>query len=191
MRVLIATIVLFFVFSSVSHGETSEPIKPVPQEEFTYIKPIVDPVKRSPLPTKPALTTKEAEPEVILKIPIVKKITVKATGNSFASGFASWYCRAGQSPCRSGYPDTAHPDYYAAAGPALRIAFGGRESSKAYVGKFVKVCNVNKACVTVKLIDWCQCFYKTAQEKVLDLYYDAYKAILPTGSSNKIKVYRQ
>jgi hypothetical protein len=80
------------------------------------------------------------------------------------SGPASWYCRAGVSPCTSTHPDGGGFDAYAAAGPKLRAAIG-----PGWRGRIVLVDGVR-----VKLIDWCQCFKGERQEKLLDLYYDVY-----------------
>jgi hypothetical protein len=83
------------------------------------------------------------------------------------SGAASWYCRAGASPCTSGYPDGSGFDAYAAAGPRLRAALGS-----GWRGRIVYVDGVR-----VKLIDWCQCHAGESNEKLLDLYYDVYARV--------------
>ncbi len=92
-----------------------------------------------------------------------------ATGSSShsISGSASWYCRAGSSPCTSGYPDGGGFDAYAAAGPRLRAAIGS-----SWRGKIVSVDGIR-----VKLIDWCQCFQGQSNEKLLDLYYDVFARV--------------
>lgn len=38
--------------------------------------------------------------------------------------------------------------------------------------------------VRVKIIDWCQCYKGTSEEKLIDLYYDVY---LLTGGNIKIR----
>ena len=79
-------------------------------------------------------------------------------------GYASYYCRAGSSPCTYGYSDVAGFQAYAAAGPALRAAIGsGWRGSIVYVDG-----------IRVKLIDWCQCYKGESNEKLLDLYYDVF-----------------
>jgi hypothetical protein len=84
-------------------------------------------------------------------------------------GYASYYCRAGSSPCTVNYPDTGGIQAYAAAGPDLRAALGsGWRGSIVYVDG-----------IRVKLIDWCQCYSGESNEKLLDLYYDVFKR---TGS---------
>lgn len=90
------------------------------------------------------------------------------------SGAASYYCRAGSSPCTSGYPDGSGFNAYAAAGPRLRAALGA-----GWRGKVVLVDGIR-----VKLIDWCQCYQGEANEKLLDLYYDVFAR---TGSSVTIR----
>jgi hypothetical protein len=85
------------------------------------------------------------------------------------SGRASWYCRAGASPCTYTHPDGGGFDAYAAAGPRLRAAIGS-----GWRGKIVYVDGVR-----VQLIDWCQCYEGEPHEKLLDLYYDVFSR---TGS---------
>jgi hypothetical protein len=86
------------------------------------------------------------------------------SGNS-VSGTASWYCQPGVSACHYQYPG----GYYAAAGPALRVGD--------WRGRAVRVCGAG-GCVTVRLIDWCQCY----GTRVIDLYSDAFRAIAPLSS---------
>jgi hypothetical protein len=90
------------------------------------------------------------------------------------TGLASWYCRAGSSPCTYGYPDGSGFNAYAAAGPALRAAIGPD-----WRGRIITVDGVR-----VKLIDWCQCYRGEPHEKLLDLYYDVYKR---TGANVRIR----
>lgn len=102
------------------------------------------------------------------------KPVVAATTTHRISGVASWYCRAGSSPCTSGYPDDGGVDAYAAAGPRLRAAIGS-----SWRGKVILVDGLR-----VKLIDWCQCYQGESNEKLLDLYYDVFAR---TGSSVTIR----
>ena len=90
------------------------------------------------------------------------------------TGFASWYCRAGVSPCTYGHPDGSGFNAYAAAGPKLRAAIGPD-----WRGRVITVDGIK-----VKLIDWCQCYRGEPHEKLLDLYYDVYKR---TGTSVRIR----
>ena len=106
-------------------------------------------------------------------LPATKPVVVATTTHRI-SGTASWYCRAGASPCTSGYPDDGGVDAYAAAGPRLRAAIGS-----SWRGKVVLVDGLR-----VKLIDWCQCYQGESNEKLLDLYYDVYAR---TGSSVTIR----
>jgi hypothetical protein len=86
------------------------------------------------------------------------------SGNQ-VSGAASWYCQTGVSACHHQYPG----GYYAAAGPALRVGD--------WRGRAVRVCGAG-GCVTVRLIDWCQCY----GTRVIDLYSDAFRQIAPLSS---------
>ena len=79
-------------------------------------------------------------------------------------GPASWYCRAGVSPCTNTNPDLGGFDAYAAAGPKLRAAIG-----PSWRGSIIWVDGIR-----VRLIDWCQCYRGESNEKLLDLYYDVY-----------------
>lgn len=103
-----------------------------------------------------------AQPPVRAAKPIVVEAGPVTT--HVLSGPASWYCRAGVSPCTNMQPDAGGFDAYAAAGPKLRAAIG-----PSWRGSIVWVDGIR-----VKLIDWCQCYRGESQEKLLDLYYDVY-----------------
>ena len=90
------------------------------------------------------------------------------------SGYATYYCWAGSSPCTVNYPDGGGFDGYAAAGPGLRAAIGS-----GWRGTIVYVDGVR-----VKLIDWCQCYEGQSNEKLLDLYHDVFAR---TGSPVTIR----
>ena len=110
---------------------------------------------------------------IVTPTPRPQTSTVTTTSHRI-SGTASWYCRAGSSPCTSGYADDGGYDAYAAAGPRLRAAIGS-----SWRGKVVTVDGLR-----VKLIDWCQCYQGESNEKLLDLYYDVFAR---TGSSVTIR----
>ena len=76
----------------------------------------------------------------------------------------TYYCKAGSSRCTRGYPDGPGIDYYAAAGPSLRVGD--------WRGRVVSV-TANGRTIQVKLIDWCFC----GGDHFIDLYYDAFKAL--------------
>ena len=114
-----------------------------------------DPGLSTPPPERPQPSIKVAAPIVV---PIVPKTTHAISGN------ASYYCRAGISPCTYSHPDVGGIDAYAAAGPRLRAAIGS-----GWRGTIVYVDGVR-----VQLIDWCQCYEGQANEKLLDLYYDVF-----------------
>lgn len=101
-------------------------------------------------------------------------VDVKPVTTHVLRGPASWYCRAGVSPCTNTNPDLGGFDAYAAAGPKLRAAIG-----PSWRGSIVWVDDIR-----VKLIDWCQCYKGEPQEKLLDLYYDVYKR---TGTNVRIR----
>jgi len=80
------------------------------------------------------------------------------------SGTPTWYCKAGRSRCTKGYPDVAGQQFYAAAGPSLRVG--------SWRGRTVSV-TANGITIKVKLIDWCAC----GGDHFLDLYWDAFDAL--------------
>jgi len=144
---------------------------------------------RDPWLATPAPPSERARPSVPVAKPIVRPVPTPppspagdatAGGGSNAStkhsisGFASWYCRAGISPCTYGHPDGSGFDAFAAAGPALREAIGPD-----WRGRVIKVDGIK-----VKLIDWCQCYQGEPNEKLLDLYNDVYKR---TGTNVHIR----
>jgi hypothetical protein len=115
-----------------------------------------------------------AQPDVPESTPLIvpaptptatPKPTVTATHS--ISGLASWYCRAGVSPCTVNHPDTSGFNAYAAAGPRLRRALGSD-----WRGSIIYVDGIR-----VKLIDWCQCYEGESNEKLLDLYYDIFARV--------------
>ena len=96
---------------------------------------------------------------IVVNVPPPKPVTTHVL-----RGPASWYCRAGVSPCTNTNPDVGGFDAYAAAGPKLRAAIG-----PSWRGAIVYVDGIR-----VQLIDWCQCYKGEPHEKLLDLYYDVY-----------------
>lgn len=101
-------------------------------------------------------------------------VSVNPPATHVLSGRASWYCRAGSSPCTENHPDSTSFDAYAAAGPKLRAALGS-----GWRGRIVSVDGIR-----VKLVDWCQCYQGQSNEKLLDLYYDVFAR---TGSAVTIR----
>ena len=88
------------------------------------------------------------------------------SGTGSISGKASWYCGLG-SPCPHGY--SGGP--YAAAGPGLRAAICGNQASNCWRGMTVTVNGK-----PIKLVDWCQCYWRQPNEKLIDLFHDAWVA---------------
>jgi hypothetical protein len=100
----------------------------------------------------------------------VSAVSGPQPGTHSLTGKASWYCKAGRSPCMKIHPDTAGFDAYAAAGPRLRAAMcGGNQASNCWRGRIVSVNGVR-----VILADWCQCGWHQSWEKVIDLYHDVF-----------------
>ena len=131
----------------------------------------------SSAPERARPPVREATPIVVEVAPPKPRgpaIGVASSTGNVLRGPASWYCRAGVSPCTYTHPDVGGFDAYAAAGPKLRAAIG-----PGWRGTIVLVDGVR-----VELIDWCQCFKGEPQEKLLDLYYDVYSR---TGGSVTIR----
>ena len=120
---------------------------------------------------QPKLPT--SKPVVVVPAPPAPKAPAAPKTTHTLKGYASYYCRAGSSPCTSGYPDGGGVQAYAAAGPKLRAALGD------WRGRVVSVDGIR-----VKLIDWCQCYKGESNEKLLDLYYDVFSR---TGSPVTIR----
>lgn len=198
-KALILASALLFLSPAVIGGREPSTPQPIDTELFhSVILPKEE--KAIPIIIEPhSLVIPTGRPEVkIIQKPVIIDLTtpkpVIHVGNSHVvAGKVSWYCNqydggfdgpvSQKSICRVGYLDgSGRHDFYAAAGPALRTAIGGIESSRAYSGKIVRVCNDNNGkCVNVKLVDWCQCYYKQSHEKVIDLYKDAWDAISSGG----------
>ena len=103
-------------------------------------------------------------PQPTIREPNRIAVEIKPVTTHVIRGPASWYCRAGVSPCTNRNPDLGGFDAYAAAGPKLRAAIG-----PSWRGSIVYVDGIR-----VRLIDWCQCYKGEPNEKLLDLYYDVY-----------------
>jgi hypothetical protein len=138
------------------------------------------PTSDAPVIVEPWLETpppERAQPDVAAPSPVVKVAqqptttgggsTSTATTNHKISGKASWYCRAGWSPCTVDHPDVGGIQAYAAAGPRLRAAIG-----PTWRGHVIYVDGMR-----VKIIDWCQCHKGEPNEKLLDLYYDVFARV--------------
>lgn len=169
-----------------------KPVAPIPDSAFREILPSPSLIALPPLREDHNVTVHIIRPDNIPKRPkvrvpvspvIVVNIAVQPKqSRHLISGWASYYCRSGVSKCVRNHPDTSGPDYYAAAGPKLRVAMGGGVSVHApqpWRGKIIYVDGVR-----VQLIDWCQCYYRQSNEKIIDLYYDVFKI---TGSKVTIR----
>ena len=122
---------------------------------------LADPFLASPPPER-------AQPSLAAPTVVVRNVAPPAPATSHSiTGRASWYCRAGWSPCTVNHPDDGGVDAYAAAGPRLRAAIG-----PTWRGHVISVDGMR-----VKLIDWCQCYKGEPNEKLLDLYYDVFARV--------------
>lgn len=114
--------------------------------------PLVEP---SPSPNAPHRRASPAP-----HVPAVVRDPAPVRSKHRASGTPTWYCLPGVSRCTRGYPAGG---FYAAAGPSLRVGD--------WRGRTVTVCgNARKACLKVKLIDYCAC----GGDHFLDLYHAAW-----------------
>ena len=120
------------------------------------LRPLADPLP----PATPA-----ERPQPTLPAAKVIAVAVGPRTTHSISGRASYYCRAGISPCSVSHPDGPGFDAYGAAGPGLRAAIGAD-----WRGRIVYVDGIR-----VKLIDWCKCTGgSTGVTKLIDLYYDVF-----------------
>lgn len=135
------------------------------------IGPIVDARTPSEAPKRPKVA--------ISSSPVVVSVSggprYAVSGHSIA-GKASWYCGSG-SICPKGYSG----GLYAAAGPGLRAAMCGNQASNCWRGRYVSV-NGSKP---IRLVDWCQCYYRQPNEKLIDLFHDAWVA---TGAQHGVTI---
>ena len=184
---IISALALSLLISASTSGYTSEPIKPIQKDHFKPVSlsqlqasypPKIIEGKTNKVETKPRVIQIEPRAKAITKAPRAPKVSL--TGRRI-KGLASWYC-SNTSPCRVGFPPGSK---VAAAGPALRAAIGGSQSSPAYRNKSVIVCG-SKGCMNIKLVDWCQCYYKQPNEKLIDLYKVVWDAI--GASKGKVTV---
>lgn len=162
--------------STVTTAQAPTIIEPVPQNEFTAIEvgpkptrvPLILDSFKEPIPSdRPNISQVAPEVRIILKSGPESKGPV--VSGRRVNGLASYYCSPQAPVCANGYPVGT---FAAAAGPQLRVAMGGGASVNApqpWRGKTVHVCGPS-GCAKVKLIDWCQCYYKRSNEKVIDLY---------------------
>lgn len=164
-------VLLSLMLAQNSAGFQPTPIEPVPQTAFRVVvveerEAVIYDTFEAPTPPRERISVPAPTSIIKVKIkptpvPATNSKTISGTGRS-VKGLASYYC------CTNGYPS----GNYAAAGPQLRVAMGGGYSSNAsqpWKGRIVTVCG-SKGCARVKLVDWCQCYWKQSHEKVIDLY---------------------
>ena len=157
----------------IATGVVPPPIEPVPSTAFSPV-PTYPPATDLPAIVDPAVERPEpSRPIVVVPTPRLR-VTVAALPIPGAHGLvgkASYYCGNG-SRCTRGYPAGG---YYAAAGPKLRVALCGSTACTSYKGRTVFVDGI-----PVRLIDYCQCYWRQPNEKLIDLYYAVFRR---TGSS--------
>jgi len=175
----LAGIISLVVMATGVTGQEPTPIIPISSTAFREVEaatptPLPSPTPTlAPTPTPTPQSTPTPTPTVAPKPtprptprPTKKPALPRAssTGHS-ASGVPTYYCRAGVSRCTRGYPDRAGvADYYAAAGPSLRVGN--------WRGRVVTVW-ANGRHLRVKLVDFCAC----GGSHFIDLYWDAFKAL--------------
>lgn len=159
------------VLPPLTAGMTTSPIEPidptlfrridVPREATPETTPPARPISDFPTParSRPPAVVPETAPEAL-----VDPSSTKPRRGSI-SGLASWYCRPGASICPRGYSG----GMFAAAGPKLRAALCGVQSCTSWRGRTVYVNGR-----AVKLVDWCQCYWRQGNEKLIDLFWDAW-----------------
>lgn len=187
LKIIQLTIVLIvlLILAGVSTAHEVTKIEKIPAELFI---PIETSIIKTPYPEiikdfihdsdskKPHITTPAPSPKVVVKStpkPTPKPTTKpKPRVTGAIEGKASWYCKAGRSICRVGYPDRAGiNDYFAAACASLRHAMGK------YMGRYVTVTRKDTGeSIKVKIVDKC-----ASTDKTIDLYWDAMHKLGGTG----------
>lgn len=155
-------ITLSLIMAQNSAGAQPRPLEAVPQAEFREV--IIYDSFEHPKAQATRVPALKLTPTAKATSKTKTKFTNKS--NRVLTGLASYYC------CTNGYPR----GNYAAAGPKLRVALGGgysAESPQPWKGKTITVCG-SKGCVKVTLVDWCQCYWKKYNEKVIDLYKNVF-----------------
>jgi hypothetical protein len=174
-----------FIVAATAAAAGFDPAPPTPLEDSAFAPVTVPTPATGELPVRAArsagilpdadrtLTTgilgslaaaQPERPQPSVREPDRIAVEIKPVTTHVIRGAASWYCRAGVSPCTNTNPDLGGFDAYAAAGPKLRSAIG-----PSWRGSIVYVDGIR-----VRLIDWCQCYQGEPHEKLLDLYYDVY-----------------
>lgn len=140
--------------------------------EMTLMAPTVlanagaafEPTTVLPVEVRPVVALPVA-PVIVETVTTATVVEAPSTGRSLR-GNASWYCGPSAPICAHGFPMGGA---YAAAGPRLRAAICGVQSCTSWRGRTVSVNGVR-----VRLIDWCQCYWHQANEKIIDLYYGVF-----------------
>jgi len=118
----------------------------------------------SPKPTARPTPKPTAKPRATAR-PVAQPKPPRTTRS--LRGLASWYCKAGVSPCHYRYPPGS---MVAAACGKLRAAMGPN-----WRGRIVTVSSGGRQ-VTVRLVDWCG-----SKTKTIDLYWEPMRRLGGTG----------
>ena len=148
------------------------PIQPVPDRDFTQIFPSA--IYETPPPVAPIYETTphpahtpRPTPQQVPQATTAPPPALIHSSTRSLTGRASWFCLPGRSACTAGHSG----GMYAAAGPKLRAALGN------WRGRHIKVNGV-----PITIIDWCSCARGRSNERLIDLYADAYSAIKPLST---------
>lgn len=139
---------------------------PTPSDDFTPITPVATGLDQGAEADATALPVASPEPTRAIKPAPTPKPTVRPRVTSRrVAGEATFYCDPLLKPYPSRCPKGYTGGMFAAAGPGLRRAY------PSWRGHSVKVCG--RACVWVRLVDWCLC--TGSAHRVIDLFHDAFK----------------
>lgn len=192
-KIIAALAVSLLISCSTVESYESRPIETLSPSQFTVVetsKPFMA-LPREASPESTATPTPKPTPKPTKK-PTKPKTRQVIFDGGILKGKATYFCNythpeARRSSCHYLYPDRRGKlDLYAAAGPKLRKMLGSK-----WRNDQVKVCR-GSDCVIVRLIDWCGCRKGHPDERIIDLYSDAFKELSYLGRGKLIvRVYKQ